>query len=89
MPELRPGDQVVVETATHVHTYVLDTAGDGLRVTFEDDWVVAAEPRNPDGEVEPPATAEELVTLTTCAELFHTDDRLVAFGHLAESRPRR
>ena len=29
-----------------------------------------------------------LITLTTCAELFHTDDRMVAFGHLvsAESK---
>lgn len=89
MPELRAGDEVVVETATHVHTYVLDTAGDALRVTFEEDWVVGRRPRNPDGGVEPPRSAgDRLITLTTCAELFHTDDRLVAFGHLVDSRER-
>ena len=25
-----------------------------------------------------------LLTLVTCAELFHTDDRMVAFGHLVD-----
>lgn len=89
MPRLRVGDKVVVETRTHVHTYVLDTAGDGLRVTFEEDWVVGPQPQNPDGGVQPPESAgDRLITLTTCAELFHTDDRLVAFGHLESSRPR-
>jgi sortase A len=29
-----------------------------------------------------------LLTLVTCAELFHTDARLVAFGHLVDDRPR-
>jgi sortase A len=29
-----------------------------------------------------------LLTLVTCAELFHTDDRLVVFGHLVDERPR-
>ena len=27
-----------------------------------------------------------LITLTTCAELFHTDDRMAAFGHLVAAR---
>ena len=29
-----------------------------------------------------PPTAGRLITLTTCSELFHTDNRMVAFGHL-------
>jgi sortase A len=31
---------------------------------------------------------EALITLTTCAELFHTSDRLVAFGHLVRTEPK-
>jgi sortase A len=40
--------------------------------------------------VQPPSQEEgqRLLTLTTCAELFHTDDRMVAFGHLVETEPR-
>ncbi len=82
MPELEAGDEIVVETRDAVYTYVLDTGGDELRVTFTDGWVVDAAPLNPDGGVGPVADERRLITLTTCAELFHTDDRLVAFGHL-------
>ncbi|WP_245156145.1 class E sortase [Nocardioides sp. 503] len=89
MPRLEPGDRVVVETRTATHTYVLDTAGDALSVPFTADWVLDARPRNPDaGGTEPPADAgPRLLTLVTCAELFHTDQRLVAFGHLVSSTP--
>jgi sortase A len=30
---------------------------------------------------------QRLITLTTCSELFHTDNRMIAFGHLVGSRP--
>lgn len=88
MPELRPGDKVVVETKTMVYTYRLDTAGDALEVSFDAGWVLADRPANPDdGGVTAPDAAR-LITLTTCAELFHTDERLVAFGHLVGRSPR-
>ena len=89
MPDLQPGDEIVVETRRFVFHYVLDTGGDDLRVPFTAGWVVDPEPVNPDGGVEPLAGEERLITLTTCAELFHTDDRLVAFGHLdrVEEKP--
>jgi sortase A len=83
MPELEAGDELVVETRDAVYTYVLDTGGEDLRVPFTAGWVVAPAPVNPGGGVGPDPGAERLITLTTCAELFHTDDRLVAFGHLA------
>lgn len=91
MPELSPGDEVVVETASATYTYVLTTGGDDLRVTFEDGWVVDPLPRNPrrDGVQPAQEPGQRLLTLTTCAELFHTDDRLVAFGVLTEVSPRR
>jgi sortase A len=85
MPELRPGDEVVVETRTEVLTYVLDTDPEDLVVTFEDVWVIAPEPRNPDPAGVGPADHPRLITLTTCAELFHTDERMIAFGHLVKT----
>jgi len=90
MPELRPGDEVIVETADATYTYVLDTGGDDLEVSFDAAWVLAALPDNPDpGGVEPgQEPGQRLITLTTCAELFHTDERLVAFGHLVSATPR-
>ncbi len=89
MPELQPGDEVVVETAEATYTYVLDTGGDDLEVPFTDVWVLEPRPVNPSGGVEPPTgVGRRLLTLTTCSELFHTDGRLVAFGHLVDTAPR-
>ena len=89
MPELRPGDEVIVETRDAVHTYVLDTNPNELVVTFEDIWVVDPLPTNPDGGVQPKQRpGQELITLTTCSELFHTDNRMIAFGHLVETEPK-
>ena len=90
MPSLRPGDEVIVETADTTYTYVLDTGGDDLEVSFEAGWVLEPVPDNPDpGGVEPAQDpGQHLITLTTCAELFHTDERLVAFGHLVGTEPR-
>lgn len=88
MPALQPGDEVVVETARWTYTYVLDTGGDDLTVPFTAGWVLADVPRNPDGGVQPAQDpGQRLLTLTTCSELFHTDGRLVAFGHLASKEP--
>ena len=28
---------------------------------------------------------QRLITLTTCSEIFHTDDRMIAFGHLVRT----
>ena len=90
MPDLQPGDEVVVETRRTVFTYRLDTGGDDLVVPFSASWVLDPLPTNPDGGVQPPgrSAGQHLITLTTCSELFHTDHRLVAFGHLVGRRPR-
>jgi sortase A len=78
LTELVAGDEVVVETQAFVYTYVLDTDGDAHRVSFTDTWVLDDRP------VELPGS--RIITLTTCAELFHTDDRLAVFGHLVSKR---
>ena len=83
MPDLQPGDKVIVETATAVYTYVLDTGGDDLVVDKSGVWTIQPHPHNPSGGVQPPRSAgDRLITLTTCASLVHTDDRMIAFGHL-------
>jgi sortase A len=84
MPELRPGDKVVVETRKVTYTYRLDTNPNDLIVPFTGTWVIDPLPKNPHpGGVEPAQRpGQRLITLTTCSELFHTDNRMIAFGHL-------
>lgn len=75
LPDLNAGDRIIIETRTMRYTYVLDTDGDARTVDFDDTWVLNDQPI--------PLPSRKVITLTTCAELFHTDNRLVAFGHLA------
>lgn len=89
MPSLEVGDEVIVETRDKIYTYVLDTAGDSLTVPFTQTWVIDRKPVNPDeGGVTPDLSHKKLITLTTCSELFHTDGRLIAWGHLVDTEPR-
>jgi sortase A len=81
---------VVVETRDRTYTYRIDTSPQDLVVDLTAVWVVSPLPRNPaPGGVQPSQRpGQRLLTLTTCSELFHTDDRMVVFGHLVGSRPR-
>ncbi len=95
MPDLRPGDEVIVETSDATYTYVLDTNPNDLEVSFTEGWVIDPVPVPPEGEAPPgmptfdsPRPRTALITLTTCSELFHTDNRLVAFGHLVKTSPK-
>ena len=89
LPDLRPGDKVMVETREATYTYVLDTGGEDLILPFDQTWVLDAAPKNPkSGGVQPPDDAgASLITLVTCSEIFHTDNRSVVFGHLIETDP--
>jgi sortase A len=78
--ELRKGDEVVVETRTHVYTYVLRDDGTDRELDFSEGWVLDPVPGEPG--VQP---TERLITLVTCSELFHTDKRSVVFGELARA----
>jgi sortase A len=85
MPDLEVGDEVVVETKDMTFTYVLTTGGDDLEVPFTASWVLDPVPVNPDPDgVEAPG-GPSILTLTTCSELFHTDDRFVAFASLRDA----
>lgn len=91
MPDLRVGDTVKVITRTQTYLYRLTTGGDDLVVPLTAQWVTTPLPHNPDIHgVQPPQRAgERLITLTTCAELFHTDNREIAFGILIRTGPTR
>jgi sortase A len=86
MPDLRPGDQVLVETRTDTYTYVLDTNPNDLVIPFTGVWVLDPLPHNPaPGGPEPAQVpGQHLITLATCSEIFHTDNRMIVFGHLIQ-----
>lgn len=86
MPDLRVGDLVRIVTRDRTYDYRLVTGGADLVVPMTTRWVTTSLPHNPQGGVEPPQRpGEHLITLTTCAELFHTDNRMIAFGVLERS----
>jgi sortase A len=89
MPDLQVGDEVVVQTRTETYTYRLTSAGSALVVPFTAAWVTSPLPHNPEtGGVEPvQQRGQRLITMTTCSELFHTDNRMVAFGVLEKEVP--
>ncbi|KRC46295.1 MULTISPECIES: class E sortase [unclassified Nocardioides] len=90
-PSLEAGDKVFVETRAATYTYVLDSGGEDLIIPFTQTWVLDEKPDNPrEGGVEPPAEIDgqpndHIITLLTCSEIFHTDNRSVVFGHLVET----
>jgi len=88
MPDLRPGDEVIVETVDATYTYELDTNPNDLIIPFTGVWVLDPIPHNPQpGGPEPSQQpGQRLITLTTCSEIFHTDNRMIAFGHLVAQR---
>lgn len=96
LSELRPGDQIEVETSTATYTYELDTDPNDVVLPFEQSWVIDPVPVPPAGQTPPgmqplpsaDAPTQALITLTTSAEMFHSDERLVAFGHLLRTTPK-
>ena len=90
LPDLRPGDKVIVDTQQTRYVYELLTNPNDLVVDFTQVWVVDDVPTNPaKGGVQPPQKKKQrLITLTTCSELFHTDNRMIAFGRLVRTVPR-
>ena len=88
MPDLRPGDKVIVETVGATYTYRLDTNPNDLIVPFTGVWVLdplPEEPRQGRRRSRRSAAGQRLITLTTCSEIFHTDNRMIAFGHLVKA----
>lgn len=80
--KLRAGDEFIVETRTHLHTYALRQNGDEIRVPFTTSWPLWPVP-DPDASGQAPT--EAVATLVTCSELFRTDDRNVVVADLVSS----
>ena len=80
--EIRKGDKAVVETRTHIYTYRLRNDGDAITVPFTTSWPLWPVPV-PDGKGKKPT--KKLITLLTCSELFHTDNRNVVVGELVKT----
>ena len=66
---------------------MIDTDPRRLVIPFTGVWVLDPRPRNPEAGGPQPRQerGQRLITLTTCSELFHTDDRMIAFGHLVRT----
>ena len=68
------GSQVQVETRDSIYTYVLDSS---TQVVDTDTWVLDPVPGRPEQR-----PTQELITLTTCADIFRSPNRHIVFGHL-------
>ncbi|WP_232550102.1 class E sortase [Propioniciclava soli] len=79
--DLRAGDEVVVETADAIFTYALTNNPAEMTVKDTDTWVLQPVPGHP--EVRP---TEALLTLTTCHDLFRSDNRAIAFATLVSTQ---
>jgi|LSQX01.1.fsa_nt_gb sortase A len=77
---LDEGDEVVIETRDAVFTYVIDVPARDVTVGADDAWVLAPVPGTEDEPTRP------TLTLTTSQDLVWSNDRSVAFGHLAGTR---
>jgi sortase A len=85
-PDLRKGDEVVVETRTKIFTYQLRQGGKDITVDFSVGWPLQRVP-DPDAAGERPKKA--VITLLTCSELFHTRNRSVVIGDLVSEKDKR
>jgi sortase A len=81
-PKLKKGDLVVVETRRDIFTYKLRNSGTSITVPFTTSWPLWPVP-DPDARREKPT--ERLITLLTCSELFHTNNRSVVIGELVKT----
>lgn len=88
-PKLKRGDLVEVETRRNIFTYKLRNSGTSITVPFTTSWPLW---RVPDPEARNERPTRAVLTMLTCSELFHTDNRNVVIGDLVDtidkSKPR-
>lgn len=82
--EVPKGAEVIVETKDYIYTYVLDNSAADKKIKDTEVWVLDKDPIN---EKNPPDTAR--ITLITCADIYTTPNRLVAFGHLEKTEKKK
>jgi sortase A len=84
LDRIRRGDQILVETREAVYTYVADNDPRENVVPPNAFWVIDPVPGKP--RVRPDRAR---ITLTTCASLWNSNQRMVVFGHLVNTTPKR
>lgn len=72
LPQLRVGDDVIVETRDATYTYRLINDGDSLEVTNLATWVLDPVPANPEGECSRPRTRARACSLLSPARRCST-----------------
>jgi len=85
-PDLKKGDEVVVETRRKIFTYHLRNSGTSITVDFSRGWPLQRVP-DPDAAGERPTKA--VITMLTCSELFHTRNRNVVIGDLVSEEDKK
>jgi sortase A len=81
-PKLKKGDLVEVETRRDIYTYKLRNSGTSITVSFTTAWPLWRVPDPKARNLEP---TERLITMLTCSELFHTNNRSVVIGELVKT----
>lgn len=85
-PKLKTGDKIYVETRHAYFTYTLRNGGTEIIVPFTTSWPLHDVPDpNLSAGVSPEAT-KAVMTMVTCSELFHTDNRSVVIGDLTATK---
>lgn len=83
IPKLQAGDTIKVETREARYTYTLRNGGTDIIVPFTASWPLWDVPDPDQQDVD---ATKPVVTLVTCSELFHTDNRSVAIGDLVSTK---
>ena len=85
LEQLRPGDQVIIETRTATYTYVIDNDPNSAAATVlpNDVWVLDPVPGKPGAK-----PTQAIITLTTCTPWWTSTYRMIAFGHLTTTVPK-
>jgi sortase A len=81
--KLKRGDKVYVETRRKIYTYVLRNDGDSITVDFTTSWPLADVP---DPQRAGEKATEPVMTMLTCSELFHTDNRNIVIADLDSTK---
>lgn len=76
---LQPEDRIFIETQDYIYEYTV--VNNELRVPFQENWMVAKNPQDPFNRQLVPQK-DFTLTLVTCASVFATDIRSVAFAEL-------
>lgn len=84
LDRIRRGDPIIVETRDAVYTYVADNDPHQNVVPPTAVRVTDPVPGKPSARA-----SRALITLATCASLWNSNERMVVFGHLVKTAPKR